>query len=66
MPMLSGKVLDAYVEYFDQHSLRCADRLEEFVDTREFDIHSYIEHCTLDVILGKRFGLRVNFNFFFC
>lgn len=53
--MLNGKVLDAYMEYFDQRSLICVDLLDKLVDTGEFDVYPYMEHCTFDIILGKNF-----------
>lgn len=56
MPMLNGKVLDAYVEYFDRRSRYSADRLEELADTEEFDIYPYMEHCTIDIILDTIMG----------
>ncbi|XP_012269785.2 cytochrome P450 4C1-like [Athalia rosae] len=56
MPMLNGKVIDSYVEYFDRQSRCCVEELEKLVDTDEFDIHPFIEHCTIDIILETIMG----------
>ncbi|XP_015518466.2 cytochrome P450 4C1-like [Neodiprion lecontei] len=56
MPMLNAKVLDEYVEYFVHHSEYCVNRLEELVDTEEFDIYPFLEHCTIDIILDTIMG----------
>ncbi|XP_046734966.1 uncharacterized protein LOC124404677 [Diprion similis] len=56
MPMLNAKTLDQYVEYFVHHSEYCVNRLEELVDTGEFDIYPFMEHCTVDIILDTIMG----------
>ncbi|XP_048505977.1 cytochrome P450 4C1-like [Athalia rosae] len=56
MPMLNGKVLDTFVEYFDRQSRCCVKELEKVVDTGEFDIYPFMEHCTIDIILETVIG----------
>ncbi|XP_012269784.2 cytochrome P450 4C1-like [Athalia rosae] len=56
MPMLNGKVLDTFVEYFDRQSRCCVKELEKVADTGEFDIYPFIEHCTIDIILETVIG----------
>ncbi|XP_043278375.1 cytochrome P450 4c3-like isoform X2 [Venturia canescens] len=56
IPMLNNKSLSVYLRYFDRHSRTCADLLEREIGAGEFDISSYMAHCTIDIMLDTIFG----------
>ncbi|XP_015609095.1 cytochrome P450 4C1 isoform X2 [Cephus cinctus] len=57
MPMLNVRVLEVFIQYFNEHSKYCANQLEEMVDTGEFDILPFTAHCAADITLETVMGI---------
>ncbi|KAG7206421.1 hypothetical protein KM043_003777 [Ampulex compressa] len=60
LPMLSKKVLDSFVEYFNKHAKVCVDRLEKKVGAGEFDVTPYVVECSTNVMLETIMGTSVD------
>lgn len=53
MPSFGITNLKEFLMIFNDHVIQLVDRLEEKLNSKEFDIHPYLKLCTMNVLLGK-------------
>ncbi|XP_055923354.1 cytochrome P450 4d1-like [Eupeodes corollae] len=52
-PAFHFKILEQFIEIFDQESIKMVEKLRTQIDKDSFDLYFYVNTCTLDVICGK-------------
>lgn len=59
-PTFHFKILENSIEIIHRNVSILKTILDEKVDSEEFDIHTLIEKCSLDIIIGKK---KLSFSF---
>ncbi|MDK2413701.1 cytochrome P450, partial [Aphanizomenon sp. 202] len=58
-PAFHFKILEDFVEVFNQQSSVMVQRLQKKADGNTFDIFPYITLCTLDIICETAMGCKI-------
>nr|CAD7574995.1 unnamed protein product [Timema californicum] len=59
-PTFHFKILEDFLEVFNTNGRKMVDKLRKEVGGLEFDIHSYVTLCTLDIICETAMGISIN------
>nr|CAD7194207.1 unnamed protein product [Timema douglasi] len=59
-PTFHFKILEDFLEVFNTNCRKMVDKLRKEVGGLEFDIHSYVTLCTLDIICETAMGISIN------
>ncbi|KAB7499155.1 hypothetical protein Anas_06628 [Armadillidium nasatum] len=59
-PTFHFKILEDFMEVFNQQSNKLVKNLQRNVDGKPFDIFRYVTLCTLDIILETAMGRSIN------
>lgn len=52
-PAFHFKILDDFLDVFNEQSVVLTNKLENEVDNGSFNIFPYVTLCTLDIVCGK-------------
>ncbi|XP_055923353.1 cytochrome P450 4d1-like [Eupeodes corollae] len=52
-PAFHFKILEQFIEVFDQGGIKLVEQLRTQIDKEAFDFYSFVSTCTLDIICGK-------------
>nr|CAD7461036.1 unnamed protein product [Timema tahoe] len=59
-PTFHFKILEDFLEVFNTNGRKMVEKLRKEVGGPEFDIHSYVTLCTLDIICETAMGISIN------